>query len=977
MTLLTSFPRKIHVMHKTFASFAALLVFLGSGSAGPIAASLAAEQVSAPVVSVPDAEDSRWTRTIERVASGVVTIQVDQTRAFDTEWNLSTQATGFVVDAQRGLILTNRHVVTPGPVTAQAVFLNREEVKLYPVYRDPVHDFGFYRYDPSTLRFMQPTELKLFPQGAQVGREIRVIGNDAGEQLSILAGTLARLDRGAPNYGVGKYNDFNTFYYQAASSTSGGSSGSPVIDIEGRVVALNAGGSSAAASSFYLPLDRVVRALRLIQEGKPVARGTLQTVFEHTPYDEVRRLGLPSDTEEAVRRKFPRSTGMLVVSEVQRGSPAEKIIEPGDILVRLNGELSIDFDTLATVLDEGVGKTVELTLQRGGQVLERRLTVQDLYEITPHEFLDFGDAVVHNLSWQQARHINVPVSGVYVANPGYVLGAAAVPRGAVIIDVSGKPVANLSDFEAAMRSLKDGERATLRYFTIDDPKTAQWRVIRMDRRWHPAAVCHRDDQRGIWPCRSWPEDGVAQPPAPQTTTFAKTNDAFATRLAPSLVLVNFDMPYSVSGITERNYYGTGLIVDAKRGLVAVDRNTVPASIGDVRLTFAGTIEIPGRVEYIHPLHNLAMISYDPALIGATPVRSATLRSTELHSGEDVWVVGLRADGKVQSRSAKVASVDPVEFPLSRTLQFRDSNLETISLVNGPSDFDGVIVNKNGEVMAMWSSFAYESGREVVQENRGVPADLHAEMLANVREGRTLHSLEAELRPIPLAAASKLGLSAEWIKRIAEHSPERRQVLSIARLVGGSPADGVLRSGDLILDIDGKIVNRFREVERSVQKPSVRVTVLRSGAEQTLEVPTVALGGTDLDRIVVWAGAVLQAPHRALASQRGIEPTGVFVAYFSYGSPATRYKLWAGRRIVEVDGRPTPDLDAFIEAVSGREDNASLRLRTVSWNGSVEVITLKLDNQYWPMYELRRTSEGWKRIGPGGAGESSPQVADIQ
>lgn len=41
----------------------------------------------------------------------------------------------FVVDAERGIILTNRHVVTTGPVTADAVFANKEEVSLLPRMR--------------------------------------------------------------------------------------------------------------------------------------------------------------------------------------------------------------------------------------------------------------------------------------------------------------------------------------------------------------------------------------------------------------------------------------------------------------------------------------------------------------------------------------------------------------------------------------------------------------------------------------------------------------------------------------------------------------------------------------------------------------------------------------------------------------------------------------------------------------------------
>ncbi len=641
---------------------------------------------------------ANWAQTLERIASGVVTIQIDGARAFDTEWNTTAQATGFVIDAKRGLILTNRHVVTPGPVTAQATFQNREEVQLFPVYRDPVHDFGIYRYDPSKLRFIKPAELPLYPAGAVIGREIRVVGNDAGEQLSILAGTLARLDREAPEYGYGKYNDFNTFYYQAASGTSGGSSGSPVIDIQGRVVALNAGGATGAASSFYLPLPAITRALKYIDAGKPVPRGTLETVFKYTPYDELRRLGLDAQTEARMRAAFPKLTGMLVVDEVQPGSAADGVLSPGDILIAIDGKPVPEFFALEDVLDNHVGQQIKVEVLRGDQTLRHALDVESLGAITADEYIEFGEAVVHTLSYQQARHYNLPIKGVYVANPGYVFGSAGIPHGALISSFNGKKMETLADFESALKDLADGARAPVRYVTLEDPRTTQLKVIRMDRRWFPARKCKRDDTLGIWPCVGLAAGPVSPELQPASTQYAKTGDPRIDRLAPSLVSITFDMPYSVSGVTEKNYHGTGVIVDTKRGLVVIDRNTVPIAMGDVRITFNGTVEVPGKVEFIHPLHNLAVVSYDPRLIGDTPVRAATLVAKELRPGDDVWVVGQRGDSKVMSERTQVAGVDPVSFPLSRTLRFRDSNLEAINLVNAPSDLDGVLADVRPQCM---------------------------------------------------------------------------------------------------------------------------------------------------------------------------------------------------------------------------------------------------------------------------------------
>ncbi len=111
----------------------------------------------------PEGEAEVWQRTIEKVIRSVVSIRFSQPHSFDGKLAGVSEATGFVVDAETGYILTNRHVVGTGPFWGRAVFHNQEEADAYPVYRDPVHDFGILRYDPKASPYIDAVPLELRP----------------------------------------------------------------------------------------------------------------------------------------------------------------------------------------------------------------------------------------------------------------------------------------------------------------------------------------------------------------------------------------------------------------------------------------------------------------------------------------------------------------------------------------------------------------------------------------------------------------------------------------------------------------------------------------------------------------------------------------------------------------------------------------------------------------------------------------------
>src|ERR1700690_1670689 len=81
------------------------------------------------------------------------------------------------------------------------------------------------------------------------------------------------------------------------------------------------------------------------------------------------------------------------------------------------------------------------------------------------------------------------------------------------------------------------------------------------------------------------------------------------------------------------------------------------------------------------------------------------------------------------------------------------------------------------------------------------------------------------------AAGRVGKALRGTRSATQTSTRHRQ--AGGRVPCRPPAAALLQPGDLVLAIDGKVVDRFREVERAVQRPQVKVSVWRDGAEKTL------------------------------------------------------------------------------------------------------------------------------------------------
>ncbi|KAK0701649.1 trypsin-like cysteine/serine peptidase domain-containing protein [Lasiosphaeria miniovina] len=931
-----------------------------------------------PSALLPTGPDTaEWQATIESVVRNVVSIRFCQTCSFDTDPALTSEATGFVVDAERGYILTNRHVVGSGPFWGYCIFDNHEEVDAYPVYRDPVHDFGILKFDPKAIKYMPVDALVLRPDLAKVGVEIRVVGNDAGEKLSILSGVISRLDRNAPEYGEG-YSDFNTCYYQASAAASGGSSGSPVVNIDGYAVALQAGGRADGASTdYFLPLDRPLRALKCLQEGKPITRGDIQCQFLLKPFDECRRLGLGPEWEAQMRKAFPKETNMLVAEIVLPDGPSYKKVEEGDVLVKVNGEMLTEFIRLDDILDSNVGSTVKLLLLRGGEEVEVEIDIGDLHKITPDRFVSVSGGSFHDLSYQQARLYGVACKGVYVCEAGGSWRFDNTENGWLVQSIDHKKTPDLNTFIDVVKDIPDKARVVVTYKHLRDLHTLNTTIIYVDRHWSKKMkLAVRNDETGLWDFSNLSDALPAVPPVPRTASFIQlehTSHPAVADLVRSFVHVSCTMPMKLDGFPKNRKWGMGLVIDADKGLVVISRAIVPYDFCDISITIADSIVVEGKVVFLHPLQNYAIIQYDPKLVDA-PVLSAKLSSEEITQGASTYFIGYNRIGRIVHAATTVTEIFAVTIPAnSGAPRYRAVNVDAITVDTSLSGQcgSGVLVSQDGTVQALWLTYLGERSNTTHRDEEyhlGLTTPTLLPVVSQIQQGIVpkLRMLSVEFRAIQMSQARVMGVSEEWIRKVSLANTAHHQLFMVTKRTfeREEQEGGALLEGDILLTLNGKIVTKISDLDVMYSNDVLDAVIVRDCNELNHKIPTVAADDVETDRAISFCGAIIHRPHHAVRQQISKLFSEVYVSARTRGSPSYQYGLAPTNFITHVNGKPTPDLESFLAAVIKIPDNTYFRLRAMTFDSVPWVVTMKKNEHYFPTMEWTKDPAeecGWRRV----------------
>jgi S1-C subfamily serine protease len=330
---------------------------------------------SPPPAARPPAAAGSVADIYERVSPGVALIQSTTRTPLDPlEDPEGSSGSGFVIDAGKGLIVTNQHVVDKARTVSVRFGEDGEPIDAKVLGTDPSTDLAVLQVDPKDAKEdLVALELGT-SKGLRPGDPTIAIGSPFGLGGTVTTGIVSSLGRTIQSPNNFQIEDV----IQTDAAINPGNSGGPLLDGQGRVIGVNSQIATTTRSNsgvgFAVPVDTLKEVVPVLETEGEIRRAYLGV--RTSEYDEAIADRLQLDTTE----------GALVRTVVPSGPADDAGLRELDVITSVAGQAVDEPDDVADVVEQRKpGETVDVEVLRRGreQTLKVRLGERPNEPVSP------------------------------------------------------------------------------------------------------------------------------------------------------------------------------------------------------------------------------------------------------------------------------------------------------------------------------------------------------------------------------------------------------------------------------------------------------------------------------------------------------------------------------------------------------------------------------------------------------------------